>query len=175
MAQKLTKRLWDTLQRGAGTGLLLYPSLKTVWAVDSMAKNFIGTALPQELRTPLVGLLLSAIPQLFSSGRITDRFSDMLMASALVQTIQQAGNAGTGGPGVIDNAVNKVFAPIAKMGMAGYVGNRRMRGYVGGPGKLRGYVGQQGTHVVTSQPAPSSLNGSAVRGNGMRGWMSEYQ
>lgn len=178
MAQTITKRAWEVLKTGAGDALILYPSLKLTGAVDSAAKNLLPAGIPQEIRTPLVGVLLAAIPQLLSKNKLADRFSSMLMASALVHTIQLAGNKGTGLPGPIDQAVNKVLNPIAQLGAGtagstqGYIGhNSKLRGYTP-PTKMRGYTG---VNMVTSAPHSASMKGNGLRQNQMRGYMSEYR
>lgn len=134
------EKVWRTMKHGAVDALIMYPAGKLVWAVDSMGRNMLPLGMPQEARTPVVGLALAAIPQLFGDNAWTSRISELLLAQALVQTISQAGNKGTGLPGVIDEQVNKVFQPIASVGMTGYV--EAMKGYV--EQTMKGYVQQGG-------------------------------
>lgn len=177
--RKMKNRVMDTLKHGSADALFLYPSMKLTWAFDSMARNYLPPAIPQEARTPVVGMGLALLPQLFADNYWTDKFSDMLLASSLVQTVQQAGNAGSGMPGPLDQTVNSWLQPIANAGMAGYTS--KLRGYAMGKGRLRGYAPNtgapngMGAYAVKAAPAPPNMRGSGVRGSGIRGYQSEYR
>lgn len=165
MAKRLKSRVWDTLKGGTVAGLMLYPAGKLVWAGDSMARNFIGPGLPQEARLPIVtlalGSLAAAIPNKWAG-----RAGEAIIAAGLVQFLQTAGNGGTGLPGTIDQAVNKVFQPVANLGMQGYTRKlagsvaRTMQGYIPDPRKkMDGYVKDPGqTRGAGAMASMGSLN-----------------
>jgi len=135
----------DTLKSGLVNGPTLYGAQKIVAAVDMAVGNYATKAattttpaggLPQELRTPLVGVALALVPELLFDDRAhpyAGKVSEYLLASALAQTLTLAGNKGVG-PGVIDAMVNKVLAPIAGLGAASAAAG-------GAAGFLRGGAG----------------------------------
>jgi hypothetical protein len=139
----LMDNITETLKGGLVNGPTLYITQKLVSSVDSMGGNYLPAAVPQELRTPLVGLVLASVPLLISQGKLAHKISEYTMANAVAQTLALAGNGGTGGPGVLDKAINPLFdkvaamgAPVAGTGTNGYMATR---GYVA-PRSTQGYV-----------------------------------
>lgn len=183
-----TKKLTGVVKGGAASALVLYPATKLVWASDSAAKNFLPVGLPNYARTPLVTLALGAVAAALPAGYWSEKVGEMVLAAGLVQTVQQYGQTVPGTPGTIDTAVNKVFQPLANLGMKGY--SERLRGYIG-KRQMAGYVAQGGQAAAgmngytMGAAAPSGLPGRAfnpaamhpndnVRGNRMRGYQAEH-
>lgn len=142
---KVMDDITHVLKGGMVNGPTLYITQKLVSSVDQAGSHVLPAAVPQELRTPVVGLALATLPLLFApNSRLANKVSEYTMANAVAQTLALAGNGGTGGPGIIDNAVNPLFDRIAALGApaggatSGYV-KGGTRGYVGGGTK--GYVG----------------------------------
>lgn len=141
---EVMRSITQTLKGGAINGPTLYLTQKLVSAVDAAGSNVLPAAVPQEVRTPVIGLVLGTLPLLVSNHWLAEKISEYTMANAVAQTISLAGNGGTGGPGPIDSAVNSVFDRIAALGAPaagatqGYVG-ASTQGYVGA---TRGYVMQ---------------------------------
>jgi hypothetical protein len=152
-------QVMDTLKSGLVDGPTLYLSQKLVGAVDAAGKNLAGTVIPQELRTPLVGVALALGSELaFGGSGYPGKVSEYLLASAVAQTLALAGNGGSGMPGVLDTALNKALAPIANIGAApalpsptatsGYI--QGARGYIQGSGNYplnRGAGGRMAGYV----------------------------
>lgn len=170
------KKFGEIVKEGAIAGGLLYPASKLVWAVDSMAKNMAPVGLPSFARTPLVTMGLGALSALLPAGGVCQAFGEMVLAAGLVQTVQQAGAPTPGAPGIIDNQVNKLFTPLANVGMKGYV--QRLRGYVE-QRQMKGYV--QGPMKAANlpegswRPAPTHPNDLvSQRGAGLRGMQATH-
>lgn len=139
---KLMDEMSLVLRRGAVDGPVLYATQKLVSYGDVAASN-LAPRIPQELRTPLLGLLLGTAPLMLSNHWLAEKISEYSMANAVAQTIALAGNKGSGTPGPIDQAVNKVFAPIASIGMKGLHGgfpSAGMHGYMAPTRTMHGYV-----------------------------------
>jgi hypothetical protein len=140
----IMENITDTLKGGLVNGPTLYITQKLVSSVDSMGGNYLPAAVPQELRTPLVGLVLASVPLLISQGKLAHKISEYTMANAVAQTLALAGNGGTGGPGVLDKAINPLFDKVAAMGapVAGGTNGGYMatRGYVAPRSTQGGYV-----------------------------------
>lgn len=180
-----TGKFGNNLKEGAAAGVLLYPSSKLVWSLDSAARNVLPVGLPSYARTPLVTLALTAAVSALPSNFWTDKAAEMVLAAGMVQTIQQIGQTTPGTPGTVDMAVNKVFQPIANLGMKGYA--TRLRGYVTNDGAnmgairspLRGYVSQMRLPQGTMTPGPIHPNDmgrastSTLRAP-MRGYQAEH-
>lgn len=171
---------------GGASALVLYPASKLVWASDSAAKNFLPINFPQPIRTPVMGMLLAMLTDIFPDNYWTEKAGEMIMASAVVQTVQQFDTTIAGQPGSIDASVNKFFEPLAKMGMTGYT--ERLRGYVTKPNNQRGYTTMKAGAVASQFGGGSGRPGAWVvkaghpndvpmrggRGGRMRGFVTEH-
>lgn len=106
----------QVLKGGLVNGPTLYITQKLVSSVDAAGSNVLPAAVPQEVRTPVVGLVLGTLPLLVSNHWLAEKVSEYTMANAVAQTLALAGNGGTGGPGVLDQAIDPLFDKVAKLG-----------------------------------------------------------
>lgn len=145
---QVQRAITETLKGGLVNGPTLYITQKLVSSVDAAGSNVLPKAVPQELRTPLVGLVLGALPLMVSDHWLAEKVSEYSMANAVAQTLALAGNGGTGAPGVIDQAVNSVFDKVAALGAPapgtgtnGYISQRNgTNGYMVQKRATQGYL-----------------------------------
>ena len=159
------ENITDTLKGGLVNGPTLYITQKLVSSVDSMGANYLPAAVPQELRTPVLGLVLASLPLLISQGKLAHKVSEYTMANAVAQTLALAGNGGTGGPGVLDKAINPLFDKIAAMGAPAAPGATN-GGYFA-PNTKGGYFVPRTTQGYVQAPM-------AGMRSGMRGLTTEH-
>jgi hypothetical protein len=164
---QVTRAITETLKGGMVNGPTLYITQKLVSSVDAAGSNVLPKAVPQELRTPLVGLVLATVPLLVSDHWLAEKVSEYTMANAVAQTLALAGNGGTGAPGVIDAPLNSVFDKIAAIG-APTVPSTGTQGYMLQRGHTAGYLAQRGT---AGYVAPQPMAGMRT---GMRGLTTEH-
>lgn len=161
----IMREITDTLKGGLVDGPTLYITQKLVSSVDSMGANYLPAAVPQEVRTPLLGMGLAMLPLLVSRGKLASKISEYTMANAVAQTLALAGNGGTGGPGVLDKAINPLFDKIAGMGAP--TAPTGTNGYVA-PRTTAGYVAQRSTAGYVQPRATAGMR------TGMRGMTTEH-
>lgn len=145
---QVQRAITETLKGGLVNGPTLYITQKLVSSVDAAGSNVLPKAVPQELRTPLVGLVLGSLPLMVSNHWLAEKVSEYTMANAVAQTLALAGNGGTGAPGVIDQAVNSVFDKVAALGAPaapgtgtnGYMVQRGTNGYMVPKRATQGYL-----------------------------------
>lgn len=176
---KYTNKLTGIVKGGAAAAVVLYPATKLVWATDSAAKNYLPVGMPGYARTPLVTLALGALAAALPAGYWTEKAGEMILAGGLVQTLQQYGQTVPGQPGTIDTAVNKLFQPLANVGMKGYT--ERLRGYIVKRQGLSGYLPTAPTNRAAGMGTTRPLNTGPIhpndqlRGRGtLRGFQTEH-
>ncbi len=160
--QSFGKRVVETVKDGGIDGGILYLASKVQFAGATVAGRYVPKEVPQEITMPVVGLLLATLTRAIVPGAWGSRIATLQMASGVAMTLQFAGNGGTGLPGSVDQAVNKVFEPIMKIGATAPTPSTN--GYI--PARMAGYL-------VQSDGTLGYIKSTGALRKSMRGYITE--